>query len=67
MACDHSGPHSGALQYLRKHGQLRLVIVCDQCGAECNELDRLDYRPDWLSADNGTPAAKPARTKTVAA
>jgi hypothetical protein len=46
MACDHSGTHSGELRYLRKHGRLRLLIVCDRCGAECAELGFLDYRPD---------------------
>ncbi len=30
-------------RYLRDTGQLRLVLVCDQCGAECSELSRLDY------------------------
>ncbi len=45
MDCDHSGTHSGASRYLHESGQLRLVLVCDRCGAECNELTRLDYRP----------------------
>ena len=45
MACDHSGPHSGACRYLRGRGQLRLVLVCDRCGAERSELATLDYRP----------------------
>lgn len=45
MVCDHTGTHSGASRYLRDSGQLRLVLVCDQCGAECNELRKLDYRP----------------------
>jgi hypothetical protein len=45
MTCDHSGAGSGATRYLREAGQLRLVLVCDQCGAERGELGRLDYRP----------------------
>ncbi len=45
MVCDHTGTHSGASRYLHESGQLRLVLVCDQCGAECNELTRFDYRP----------------------
>jgi hypothetical protein len=45
MDCDHSGTQSGASRYLRESAQLRLVLVCDRCGAECNELSRLDYRP----------------------
>lgn len=44
MACDHSGTHSGAARYVREDDQLRLVLVCDECGAECSELGRLDYR-----------------------
>lgn len=43
--CDHSGPHSGATRYLREQGQLRLVVVCDDCGSECDELTRVDYLP----------------------
>jgi hypothetical protein len=44
MDCDHSGTHSGALRYLRTQEQLRLVIVCDACGAECAELGLIEYR-----------------------
>jgi hypothetical protein len=46
MACDHSAPHSGALRYETDLAQLRLVIVCDECGAERAELGHLDYRPE---------------------
>jgi hypothetical protein len=45
MACDHSGMHSGATRYSRQSGQLRLILVCDQCGAERGDLGHLDYRP----------------------
>jgi len=45
MACDHSALHSGGARYLRGAGQLRLVLVCDSCGAERAELDRMDYAP----------------------
>jgi HD-GYP domain-containing protein (c-di-GMP phosphodiesterase class II) len=45
MACDHSALHSGGARYLREAGQLRLVIVCDACGAERAELGRIDYAP----------------------
>jgi hypothetical protein len=44
--CDHSGTYSGASRYLRDAGKLRLVLLCDQCGAERRELGRLDYRPN---------------------
>jgi HD-GYP domain-containing protein (c-di-GMP phosphodiesterase class II) len=45
MACDHSALHSGGARYLRHTGELRLVLVCDSCGAERAELDRMDYAP----------------------
>jgi HD-GYP domain-containing protein (c-di-GMP phosphodiesterase class II) len=45
MACDHSALHSGEARFLREAGQLRLVLVCDECGAEQAELDRIDYAP----------------------
>jgi HD-GYP domain-containing protein (c-di-GMP phosphodiesterase class II) len=51
MACDHSRARSGAARYVRETGQLRLVLVCDGCGAECDELDRLGYRPDARCVD----------------
>lgn len=46
MACNHSGTHNGESRYLRDAGQLRLVLVCDACGAERAELGRVDYQPD---------------------
>ncbi len=50
MACDHSGTHSGATRYSRQAAQLRLVLVCDQCGAERTVLGKLDYSPDPQSS-----------------
>ena len=46
MTCDHSGARSGAARYVHEAAQLRLILVCDQCGAECWELGRLDYGPN---------------------
>lgn len=46
MMCDHSGTYSGASQYLREVGELRLVLLCDRCGAERQEVGRVKYRPD---------------------
>lgn len=46
VACDHSGMHNGESRYLRDAGELRLVLVCDACGAECAELRRVAYQPD---------------------
>ena len=45
MLCDHSALHSGEARYLREAGQLRLVLVCDRCGTEQAELERIDYAP----------------------
>lgn len=45
MTCDHSGGQSGAALYVRHSGRLRLVMVCDECGAVQNELGGLDYKP----------------------
>ena len=46
MMCDHSGTYSGASRYLRDLGELRLVLLCDRCGTERQELGRVAYRPD---------------------
>ena len=48
MMCDHSGTHSGASRYIREVGELRLVLLCDRCGAERQELGRLEYRPEVI-------------------
>jgi HD-GYP domain-containing protein (c-di-GMP phosphodiesterase class II) len=45
MSCVHAGWHSGAARYVRAVSQLRLVLVCDDCGAELAELDRIAYAP----------------------
>jgi hypothetical protein len=45
MDCDHSGTYSGACRYSRQTHQLRLVLVCDGCGAERSELGNVDYSP----------------------
>ena len=45
MGCDHSELHSGGARYVRETQELRLVVVCDSCGAELTELQRIDYCP----------------------
>jgi hypothetical protein len=55
MKCDHSGTHSGASRYLRETDQLRLVLLCDRCGAERQELGRLDYRPEIRGSGHPVP------------
>ena len=51
MACDHSGAHNGESRFLREADQLRLVLVCDACGAERAELGRVGYRPNARYVD----------------
>jgi HD-GYP domain-containing protein (c-di-GMP phosphodiesterase class II) len=46
VTCDHSAAHSGGARYLPQTGQLRLVLVCDECGSERGELSRIDYSPN---------------------
>jgi HD-GYP domain-containing protein (c-di-GMP phosphodiesterase class II) len=45
MACDHSASHSGAARLLSGVRQLQLVLVCDACGVELAQLERIDYSP----------------------
>lgn len=45
MGCDHLGSDSGQCRYLAAEAQLRLVLVCDRCGAERAELGTFGYRP----------------------
>lgn len=45
-ACDHSGLHSGGARYLRELGQLVLLLVCDDCGAERAEFGTIEYAPN---------------------
>ena len=67
MDCEHSGTYSGASRYIRETGQLRFVLVCDQCGAERSELTRLSYRPHarpvLAQAPEGSPGS-PGLTPT---
>jgi HD-GYP domain-containing protein (c-di-GMP phosphodiesterase class II) len=46
MDCDHSCSHSGGARYDPGERQLRLVLVCDRCGAERSELERIAYAPN---------------------
>lgn len=61
MRCDHSGAHSGVTHYVRQSGQLRLVLVCDTCGAELTEMGTLEYEPHpALAAAPGGAVVPPA-------
>jgi hypothetical protein len=49
--CDHAGTHSGQARYVRELGELRLLLVCDGCGAERSEVGRVSYRPNAHRVD----------------
>jgi hypothetical protein len=59
MMCDHSGTYSGASRYVREAGELRLVLLCDGCGAERQELGRVKYQPEVIlpGMEQAGPAA----------
>jgi hypothetical protein len=44
--CHHSGYYSGMGMYSRDTESLRYVLVCDDCGAEMQEISSLEYAPD---------------------
>ncbi len=56
MDCDHSGTYSGATRYLRHADQLRLVLVCDRCGAERGDFGNMDYVPQPTAIGDGPDA-----------
>jgi hypothetical protein len=62
VSCEHSGAQSGATVYVRRAGWLRLVLVCDHCGAIVSELSTLNYEPD-----PALPAPAPGHTARPAA
>src|SRR5882757_8398869 len=45
MACDHSALRSGGARYEPGAARLRLVLLCDSCGAECGRIGSVDYEP----------------------
>ncbi|MHB8490645.1 MAG: HD-GYP domain-containing protein [Solirubrobacteraceae bacterium] len=45
MDCDHGALQSGRARYLPLTGELSMMLVCDDCGAELKELERIEYRP----------------------
>lgn len=67
MNCDHSGTYSGASRYLRDAGKLRLVLLCDRCGAERQELARMDYRPEVVLHPGIGPSADESALSVEAA
>ena len=45
--CSHEGFHTGQGRYEQQTGQLRYVVVCDQCEAELREVHRESYVPQF--------------------
>jgi hypothetical protein len=64
--CHHSGAQSGATRYIRGEHRLRLVLVCDQCGAERHEIGSVEYHPE-PSLSQAADAAGAAPPHTAAA
>jgi hypothetical protein len=67
MKCDHTGTYSGASRYIREAGELRLVLLCDRCGAERQELGRIEYRPKVILFPEIGPAADATALRAEAA
>lgn len=59
VSCNHSGVQSGAALYARGSGRVRLVLVCDECGAVQEELGALDYLPRPALSPPGSGATDP--------
>ncbi|HTX12412.1 MAG TPA: hypothetical protein VME22_27590 [Solirubrobacteraceae bacterium] len=67
MKCDHTGTYSGASRYIREAGELRLVLLCDRCGAERQELGRIEYRPEVILFPEIAPAVDGTAPRAEAA
>jgi hypothetical protein len=46
--CSHGGYHSGIGFYSKDAGQIRYVLVCDDCGKETREVFKEPYVPNPL-------------------
>jgi hypothetical protein len=45
--CKHDGFHTGQGRYSPDSGQIRYVMICDECQQELAEVHRLEYRPSF--------------------
>lgn len=45
--CKHDGFHSGQGRYSPVSGELRYVMVCDECQQELAEIQTEQYRPSY--------------------
>ena len=46
--CSHAGYHSGLGFYSKESGQIRYVLICDDCGQETREVFKEPYVPNPL-------------------
>jgi hypothetical protein len=46
--CPHAGYHSGIGFYSQEAGQIRYVLICDDCGQETHEVFKEPYVPNPL-------------------
>ena len=51
-SCSHAGFHSGEGRYARDSGELRYVIVCDECGQVLSVIASEPYRPAYDPGGN---------------
>lgn len=47
MACMHDGFYSATSHYDRECEELHFVLVCEACGQEMREVERVAYAPAY--------------------
>lgn len=50
--CQHAGYYSGLGMYAKESQALRYVLICDDCGAEMQEVLTQQYAPDPILEHN---------------
>ena len=48
-ACDHDGFYTGTTRYHTHSKLLRFLLVCDSCGREMREIERVSYEPQYVA------------------
>jgi hypothetical protein len=56
-ACRHKGFYAATTRYDRRAGVMCFVLVCEGCGAEVQEVERVAYRPRFAAHRNPPLAA----------
>jgi hypothetical protein len=57
--CGHTGAHTPIGLYSREACEIRYVTVCDNCGAQVGEIDRVSYEPNFDPTGNDAFASHP--------